>query len=62
MMEKEYKLGTTVVMKKQHPCGFNEWEVTRLGADIKIRCCNCNRSIMLPRIDFNKKLKKIIKY
>ena len=62
MNEKEYKLGTTVIMKKQHPCGFNEWEVTRLGADIKIRCCNCNRSIMMPRIDFNKKLKKIIKY
>lgn len=60
-MEKEYKLGSIVVMKKQHPCGSNEWEITRLGADIKIKCLNCGKSIMLPRIEFNKKLKKVIK-
>ena len=57
---KEYKLGSIVTMKKQHPCGNNEWEITRIGADIKIRCTACNRSIMMPRIDFNKKLKKVI--
>ena len=61
-MDKEYKLGSVVTMKKEHPCGTNEWEVTRLGADIKIKCINCNRSVMLPRIEFNKKLKRIIKY
>lgn len=60
-MDKEYKLGSIVIMKKSHPCGTNEWEITRLGADIKIRCLKCNRSIMLPRIDFNKKLKKVSK-
>lgn len=62
MMEKEYKLGSVVVMKKQHPCGSNEWKITRVGADIKIKCLNCGRSIMLPRIEFNKKLKKVISY
>ena len=31
-----YKLGSKVIMKKQHPCGANEWEIIRLGADIKI--------------------------
>ena len=61
-MDKEYKLGSIVMMKKEHPCGTNEWEVTRLGADIKIKCIICGRSIMLPRIDFNKKLKKVINY
>lgn len=55
-----YELGTKVVMKKQHPCGSNEWEITRLGADIKIKCLNCNRTILIPRIEFNKKVKKII--
>ncbi len=59
-MTPEYKLGSIVVMKKDHPCGSNEWEITRLGADIKIKCLNCQRSIMLPRIEFNKKLKKVI--
>jgi len=32
----------------------------RLGADIKIKCTNCNRIVMLPRIEFNKKIKKIV--
>ena len=57
--ELKYELGTKVVMKKQHPCGSNEWEITRLGADIKIKCLNCGRIVMMPRVEFNKKLKKI---
>ena len=61
-MDKEYKLGSVVTMKKEHPCGTNEWEIVRLGADIKIKCVNCGRFVMLPRIEFNKKLKRIIKY
>ena len=59
-MDKEYKLNSVVTMKKEHPCGGNEWEITRVGADIKIKCLKCGRSIMLPRIEFNKKLKKVI--
>jgi hypothetical protein len=61
-MNKDYQIGSVVIMKKPHPCGTNEWEITRLGADIKIKCNKCGRSIMLPRIDFNKKMKKVIKY
>ena len=53
-MDKEYRLGSIVVMKKPHPCGTNEWEIIRLGADIKIKCVNCSRVIMLPRVEFNK--------
>lgn len=60
MNNNEYKLNSIVVMKKEHPCGSNEWIITRVGADIKIKCQNCGRSIMLPRIEFNKKLKKIV--
>ena len=56
----EYQLGSHVIMKKQHPCGTNEWVITRVGADIKIECIHCGRSILIPRIDFNKKLKKVI--
>jgi len=61
-MEKEYKVNSIVVMKKGHPCGANEWTVVRVGADIKIKCNNCGRIIMLPRIEFNKKLKRVIEY
>ena len=57
----DYKLNDIVIMKKPHPCGFNNWQIIRVGADIKIKCTNCGRSIMMPRIEFNKKLKKIVK-
>lgn len=57
-----YQLNSVVIMKKNHPCGYNEWEIIRVGADIKIKCKNCGRSIMMPRIEFNKKLKKIVKF
>ena len=60
MEEKKYEIGTRVMMKKAHPCGANEWEVVRLGADIKIKCMNCGHVVMIPRVEFNKKIKKII--
>ena len=56
----KYKLGSIVIMKKGHPCGTNEFEVVRVGADIKIKCVNCGRVVMMPRIEFNKKIKKVI--
>ena len=59
---KEYKLGSIVTMKKEHPCGTNEWEITRIGADIKIKCIKCGSTIMMPRIEFNRKLKKVLEY
>ena len=59
-MNQTYKLGSIVIMKKQHPCGTNRWEIIRIGTDTKIKCLACGRTIMLPRIEFNKKLKKVV--
>ena len=59
-MALDYKLGSIVIMKKPHPCGTNKWEIIRVGTDIKIKCIECGRTIMLPRIEFNKKIKKVI--
>ena len=56
----EYNLNSKVIMKKGHPCGANEWEIIRLGADIKLKCLKCSRTIMMPRIEFNKKIKKVL--
>ena len=56
----KYNLGDIVVMKKNHPCGNNKFEIVRVGADIKIRCVNCSRVIMLSIIDFNKEIRKVI--
>jgi hypothetical protein len=57
---KEYKLGSIVTMKKGHPCGENKWEVVRMGVDIKLKCMKCERNIMMSKIDFDKKLKKVV--
>ncbi|MEG0021728.1 MAG: DUF951 domain-containing protein [Bacilli bacterium] len=62
MESKDYKLGSIVLMKKEHPCGYNEWEIVRVGADIKIKCNSCKRCIMMSRVEFNKKIKKILTY
>ena len=59
-MEKIYNLGTKVVMKKPHACGTNEWVITRVGVDIKLKCINCNREIMMDRLEYEKKLRRII--
>ena len=59
-MNKEYKAGNLVVMKKGHPCGENLWEIMKLGADIRIKCTKCGRIVIIPRIDFNKKIKKVL--
>ena len=59
-MEKTFKLNDKVIMKKPHACGTNEWIITRLGVDIKIKCVNCNREIMMDRLEFKKKLKGVI--
>ena len=63
MENSEYELNTIVEMKKHHPCSFKskEFQVIRLGADIKIKCMGCGNIIMLPRNEFNKKAKKVIK-
>jgi len=58
---KVFNLGDIVEMKKVHPCGSKDWEIIRLGADIKIKCLGCARIVMLPRVKFDSGVKKIIK-
>lgn len=53
-------IGDRVRMRKPHPCGGYEWEVTRTGADIGIRCLTCSRRVMLPRSKFEKQVKQIV--
>ena len=61
MQNNDYILGTIVELKKPHPSGTTEWEVIRLGADIKIKSTiKKDLFIMMERKDFNKKIKCII--
>ena len=52
-------IGDTVELKKQHACGCKEFEIIRVGMDIKIKCKNCGRLIMLDRT-LEKRTKKVI--
>lgn len=54
-----YELGDIVTLKKPHACGENEWEITRLGIDMKLKCLNCQRVVWISRIDFEKRIRKI---
>lgn len=60
-MDKTFALNDQVIMKKNHACGNNLWIITRMGVDIKIKCVSCGREIMMDRLEFSKKLKKVVK-
>ena len=59
-MEKKYQLNSIVEMKKKHACQANKWTIIRMGVDIKLKCMGCNREIMLDRLKFEKKLRRIL--
>ena len=55
-------VGDKIETKKNHPCGKKSvvFTIMRIGADIKIKCDNCGREVMLPRLKIEKMIKKII--
>ena len=59
-MEKRFNVNDKVIMKKPHACGSNEWVITRVGVDIKIKCIKCSHEIMMDRLEFIKKVKGVI--
>ena len=57
----EYNLNDIVEMKKQHPCRKStQWKIIRMGADIRIKWLGCGSSVLFPRSEFEKKLKKVL--
>lgn len=45
----EISVGDVIKMKKPHPCGSDQWEVLRSGADFRLKCMGCEHQIMVPR-------------
>lgn len=45
----QLRVGDRAHLKKPHPCGSSEWEVLRLGAEVKFRCAGCGHVVSLPR-------------
>ena len=57
----DVQVGDVVQTKKQHPCGSNRFDVLRVGMDFKIRCQGCGREVMLPRVNNEKNIKKVLR-
>ncbi len=56
----DVSLGDVVRLRKPHPCGGYEWRVVRLGADIGLVCATCQRRILLPRSELEKRIKQVV--
>ena len=52
-------VGDVLTLKKKHPCGSDQWKVTRIGADFKIVCQGCGHELMLPHSKVEKSIKKV---
>ena len=57
----DINLGDVVQMRKPHPCGSYDWRVVRIGADIGMRCAKCDHKVLLPRSEFERRVKKLVK-
>jgi hypothetical protein len=56
----ELFMNDIVRLRKVHPCGSYEWRIVRLGADIGLKCLQCERHILLPRSTFERRLKAFV--
>ncbi len=57
----DIRLGDTLEMKKNHPCGSRQFEVLRIGMDFRLRCLGCGHEMMLPRLKAEKNIRKVIR-
>lgn len=57
----DVRVGDTITMKKQHPCGNKDFLVLRVGMDFRIRCTKCGHEIMLPRAKAEKNIRALVR-
>ncbi len=55
----DVRVGDILQMKKNHPCGSNEFLVLRSGMDFRLRCRGCGHEMMSARIKIEKNIKHI---
>lgn len=62
MKDLNYELGDIVELRKEHPCQSRskQFEIIRVGADLKIKCLGCGNIILISRDNFNQRLKRIV--
>lgn len=57
----DIRVGDKLEMKKPHPCGEKLFTVLRSGIDFRLRCNNCGREFLIPRVKAEKNIKKVIR-
>jgi len=57
----DIRVGDKLEMKKTHPCGEKLFTVLRSGIDFRLRCDNCGREFLIPRVKAEKNIKKVIR-
>lgn len=57
----EMKLNDICIMRKKHPCKNDRFVIVRVGMDVKFKCENCGKEIMMSRKNAEKAIKKILK-
>lgn len=55
-----YGLGDVLLLKKPHACGSNRWKVIRMGMDIRVKCEQCEHSVLIPRVRFDRLVRKVL--
>lgn len=55
------RIDDVVRLKKPHPCGTNEWQVTKLGMDIGLTCVGCERKVRLVRSEFDRRFRGFVR-
>ena len=55
----DIRVGDTITLRKQHPCGARKWKVLRSGADFRIQCLGCAHQLMLSRRTLEKSVTQI---
>ncbi len=53
------RVGDTLELKKQHPCGEKRFRVMRVGSEVRIVCLRCGRDMVLDRVKLERAIRKL---
>ena len=58
---KNFSVGDTLNMKKNHACDKNAKQMLVLmaGSDVKVKCIGCGREMIVPRVKLEKSIKNV---
>ncbi|MCH2507594.1 MAG: DUF951 domain-containing protein [Dehalococcoidia bacterium] len=56
-MNNKLAIGNVISLKKKHPCGGYTWTIYRRGADVGIKCLNCNHQLLINRLKLIKSIR-----